>query len=64
MAADWDKSSIQELDVTANVLSSECLIDLLTRIPSIRWLSAGQIDAFNDTVKFIYTKRDHCRHKL
>ena len=51
MAADWDKSAIAELDITANVLSTECLIDLLTRIPAIKWLSAGQIDQFNDSVR-------------
>ena len=50
MAADWDKSSIQELDVTATDLSAECLVDLLTRIPAIQWLSAGQLDEFSDNV--------------
>lgn len=36
LQAEWDKCSLLELDVTATDLSSECLIDLLTRIPSLR----------------------------
>ncbi|XP_049880675.1 F-box/LRR-repeat protein 2 isoform X3 [Pectinophora gossypiella] len=50
MAVEWEKSSIQELDVTATDLSSECLIDMLTRIPNLRFLSAGQINGMNDSV--------------
>lgn len=42
---------MQELDVTATDLSTDCLIDLLTRIPSLRWLSAGQLDGFTDPVR-------------
>lgn len=48
--AEWDKSSIQELDITANDLSQDCLIELLCRIPALKWLSAGQIDGFTDQV--------------
>ncbi|KPJ03147.1 F-box/LRR-repeat protein 2 [Papilio xuthus] len=50
MQVEWEKSSIQELDVTATDLSTECLIDMLTRIPGLRFLSAGQINGFNDSV--------------
>ncbi|KOB70948.1 Uncharacterized protein OBRU01_05730 [Operophtera brumata] len=50
MQVEWEKSSIQELDVTATDLSAECLIDMLTRIPNLRFLSAGQINGFNDSV--------------
>ncbi|CAK1541184.1 unnamed protein product [Leptosia nina] len=50
MQVEWEKSAIQELDVTATDLSTECLIDMLTRIPNLRFLSAGQINGFNDTV--------------
>jgi hypothetical protein len=38
------------LDITATDLSTECLIDMLTRIPSLKFLSAGQINGFNDSV--------------
>ena len=41
---------MQELDITATDLSSEALIDMLTRIPALRFLSAGQINGFNDSV--------------
>uniref|UniRef100_A0A0A9WVT6 F-box/LRR-repeat protein 2 n=1 Tax=Lygus hesperus TaxID=30085 RepID=A0A0A9WVT6_LYGHE len=50
MAVEWEKSSVQELDITATDLSTECLIDMLTRIPSLRLLRAGQINGFNDSV--------------
>ena len=50
MEADWDKSNLQELDISGTDLSTECLIDLLTRIPALRFLSAGQINGFNDSV--------------
>ncbi|XP_054263236.1 F-box/LRR-repeat protein 2 isoform X3 [Macrosteles quadrilineatus] len=50
MQVEWEKSSVQELDITATDLSTECLIDMLTRIPSLRFLSAGQINGFNDSV--------------
>lgn len=50
MQVEWDKCALQELDITATDLSSECLIDLLTRIPSLRFLSAGQNNGFTDSV--------------
>ncbi|XP_026472691.1 F-box/LRR-repeat protein 2 isoform X2 [Ctenocephalides felis] len=50
MQVEWDKCALQELDVTATDLSTECLIDLLVRIPSLRFLSAGQLNGFNDSV--------------
>lgn len=50
MAADWEKCGLQELDISATDLSTECLIDLLTRIPGLKFLAAGQINGFNDSV--------------
>lgn len=51
MAAEWDKvTNLQELDITATDVSKECLLEMLPRIPAIRWLSAGQLDGFTDTV--------------
>ncbi|XP_054726235.1 F-box/LRR-repeat protein fbxl-1 isoform X1 [Anastrepha obliqua] len=50
MQVEWDKCALQELDITATDLSTECLVDLLTRIPNLKFLSAGQINGFNDTV--------------
>lgn len=50
LRVEWEKCSLQELDITATDLSTECLIDLLTRIPGLRFLSAGQLNGFNDSV--------------
>lgn len=50
MEVEWEKCSLQELDVTATDLSTESLIDMLTRIPALKFLSAGQINGFNDSV--------------
>ena len=40
----------KELDITATDLSKECLMEVLTKIQSIRWLSAGQLDGMTDAV--------------
>lgn len=50
MQVEWEKCALKELDITATDLSTECLIDMLTRIPTLRFLSAGQINGFNDSV--------------
>nr|CAI5837220.1 unnamed protein product [Callosobruchus analis] len=50
LQVEWEKCSLQELDVTATDLSTECLQDMLTRLPGLRFLSAGQINGFNDSV--------------
>ena len=50
-AAEWEKAtSLQELDITATDLSKECLMDILPKIPAIRWLSIGQQDGMTDSV--------------
>lgn len=61
MAVEWDKSSVQELNITATDLNSECLVDLLTRIPVLRWLSAGQLDSFTDHVMKAYMEKGNPR---
>lgn len=50
MQVEWEKSSVQELDITATDLSTECLIDMLTRVQNLKFLCAGQINGFNDAV--------------
>lgn len=52
---------IQELDISATDLSSECLIDMLTRIPALKFLSAGQINGFNDSVMKAWMDSGACR---
>lgn len=50
MQVDWEKCTLQELDVTATDISTEALTDMLTRLPGLRFLSAGQLNGFNDSV--------------
>merc|ERR1712018_823826 len=51
MAAEWEKAeNLQEIDLTATDLSKECLMDVLPRIPAIRWISLGQLDGLTDNV--------------
>lgn len=50
MQVEWEKCNLQEIDITATDLSTEALIDMLTRIPALRFLSAGQNNGFNDSV--------------
>jgi len=50
MAVEWEKVSLQELDVTATDLSTECLMDLLSRIPNLRFFAAGQLNGMTDAV--------------
>ena len=51
MAAEWEKAdNLQELDLTATDLSKDCLMDVLPRIPAIRWISLGQLDGLSDNV--------------
>ena len=50
-AAEWEKAdNLQELDITATDLSKECLMDILPRIPAIKWISVGQLDGMTDAV--------------
>lgn len=37
MQVEWEKCALLELDITATDLSTECLIDMLTRIPALRY---------------------------
>ncbi|BFF91316.1 F-box/LRR-repeat protein 7 [Drosophila madeirensis] len=61
MQAEWDKCALQELDITATDLSTECLVDMLTRIPSLKFLSAGQINGFNDSVLKLWMESGNTR---
>lgn len=50
LVVDWSKTSLRELDITGTELSESSLIYLLTRVPALIYLSAGQQDGFNDQV--------------
>ena len=45
------------MDITATDVSKECLLDVLPRIPAIRWLAAGQLDGFTDQVMKVGQKQ-------
>ncbi|CAL4084678.1 unnamed protein product, partial [Meganyctiphanes norvegica] len=62
--APWEQSSVSELDITANNLSTECLIDLFTRLPGLRWLSAGQINGFTDRVLKAWTENGNVKNLI
>lgn len=63
IAVDWEKTNVQELNITATELSSEALISILTRLPQLRWLSAGYLEHFNDQVySFSSPPREPSRH--
>jgi len=48
---EWEQAhALTELDLTATDLPSTTLTDLLTRVPALQWLAAGQLDGMNDNV--------------
>lgn len=50
-AVEWEKApALVELDITATDLPQATIVDILTRIPSLSWLSAGQLDGMTDAV--------------
>ena len=50
-AVEWEKAgALQELDITATDLSTGVITEVLTHIPALTWLSAGQLDGMNDDV--------------
>uniref|UniRef100_A0A2S2NJ03 F-box/LRR-repeat protein 20 n=1 Tax=Schizaphis graminum TaxID=13262 RepID=A0A2S2NJ03_SCHGA len=64
MQVEWEKSSIQELDISGTDLSTECLIDMLVRIPNLKFLSAGQLNGFNDTVLSTFMEQGNVRNLI
>lgn len=64
MQVEWEKSSIQELDISGTDLSTECLIDMLVRIPNLKFLSAGQLNGFNDTVLSTFMEQGNIRNLI
>ena len=54
---EWDKTNLRELDITGTELSDTSLIYLLTRVPALRYLSAGSQDGFTDRVLREYLEK-------
>lgn len=61
MSVEWDKTNLRELDITGTELAESTLIYLLTRIPSLRYLSAGQQDGFTDQVLKEYLEKGNIK---
>lgn len=57
MNVEWEKTNLRELDITGTELSETCLIYLLTRLPALRYLSAGLQDGFTDRVLKEYLEK-------
>lgn len=64
MQVEWEKCALLEFDITATDLSTESLIDMLTRIPTLRYLSAGQINGFNDSVLKAWADSKMAQHLI
>nr|CAG4645448.1 EOG090X03ZI [Lynceus sp. MCZ IZ 141354] len=60
-SVEWEKTQLQEIDVTGTDLTAECLTDFLTRIPALRWLSAGQQDNLTDNVLRAFVEQGNPR---
>lgn len=58
---EWDKTDLRELDITGTELSESSLIFLLTRIPALTYLSAGQQDGFTDQVLKEYFEKGNIK---
>ena len=66
MKVEWESTNLLELDISATDLSTECLVDMLVRIPGLKFLAAGQINGFNDTVSIywnVYQENNFCFKK-
>jgi len=49
-AVEWESSRIHELDLASTELSSECLMDILCRMPGFTYLGLGYCEFFTDKV--------------
>jgi hypothetical protein len=50
MAVPWETSVISELDLTSTELSTECLENILLRMPGFTYLALGYCEFFSDRV--------------
>lgn len=64
MSVEWEKTSLRELDITGTELAESTLIYLLTRLPSLRYLSAGLQDGFTDRVLSEYLNKGNIKQLI
>ena len=53
-AVDWESTKISCLDISSTHLSSEALMNVLTRAPALTFLAADHCENFNDVVLKTY----------
>ncbi|XP_013399778.1 uncharacterized F-box/LRR-repeat protein C02F5.7-like isoform X2 [Lingula anatina] len=49
-AVEWEHTVIDELDISCTELSSNCMVDILGRMPGFKYLSVGHCEYFSDKV--------------
>lgn len=64
MNVEWDKVILKELDITGTELCESTLVYLLTRLPALRYLSAGLQDGFTDHVLSEYLNKGNIKQLL
>lgn len=50
LSAEWETSSLTELDLSSTELSEECLINVFNRMPKLTFLAVPNCDGFTDQV--------------
>jgi hypothetical protein len=50
LTANWESSSINELDISSTELTENCLLNLFTRLPKLTYLAVPNCDGFTDQV--------------
>lgn len=53
LAADWERSSVNELDISSTELTENCLLDIFSRLPKLTYLAVPNCDGFTDKVNII-----------
>ena len=53
-AVEWETSRIHELDLASTELSTDCLMDMLCRMPGFTFLGLAYCEFFTDKVSSLY----------
>jgi len=50
LTAEWESSSINELDISSTELTENCLVNIFARMPKLNYLAVPNCDGFTDKV--------------
>ncbi len=50
LSAEWEASSINELDISSTELTENCLLHIFARMPKLNYLAVPNCDGFTDHV--------------